>query len=172
MGNPEIAAGIVGKTSEATSGLVVTDSKPFQGVGMYKAGKKYTIADVFAENGCPLVLGNCARVIGWAQVRDRLIGQRIGLENVPMLYLCQCCTYTREYLPAIGHHPTKAEDAEEDGEATHSADCVRLACTTRPIVKDAQKDPSSKFIAKAQLTPSAIIKQIERANGRRRQIRG
>ena len=158
--NEEIAQGIISRTKEKTSGLVITDSLPFQDRGMSKEGKKYKIADVFSDAGCPLVLGNCARVTGWAQVRDRLI----GIDGDPLLLFAECCRYTREYLPALGRSKTNPEDAEESGEATHSSDCVRLACTSRPPVID-KKVPLHSIPNTPVFTPQDIVKGLER--GRR-----
>ena len=156
MRNPDIARGIVNRTHEDWSKLIVTDSLPFQDRGMEKNGKKYRIADVFAENGAPLILGNCARVTGWTQVRDRLI----GINGFPLLYLTENCVYTRDYLPAIARSKTNPEDAEEDGEATHLCDCVRLACTTRPFVRD--KSKTAAEARKDAVTPKRIIEQLRR----------
>jgi hypothetical protein len=150
--NEEIAQGILHRTGEKTSGLIVTDSLPFQDRGMSKNGKAYRIADVFAEHGCPLVHGNCARVTGWSQVRDRLI----GVDGDPMILFAEQCRYTREYLPMIGRSKTNMEDAAESGEATHLCDCVRLACTTRPLVQDA-KTTSTDFKIGGNITPKNIL---------------
>ena len=157
MRNEEIAREIVERTNEKTSGLVITDSLPFQDRGLGRNGKKYTIADVFAENGCPLVRGNVARITGWTQVRDRLIGK----DGWPLIYFQEQCRYTREYLPMLGRSKTNPEDAAESGEATHLADCVRMACTTRPLVKD-KKGGSNGFIKQKPLTPKRLLEQIER----------
>lgn len=137
--NEEVAQGIVARTVEKTSELTLTDSLPFQDRGMTKHGKKYLIADVFREHGVPLTLANTARVYGWKQVKDRLIGK----EGLPLIYFQESCVYTREYLPALPRHPRKEEDAAEDGEATHSSDGVRYACATKPIVEDAPKTAES-----------------------------
>lgn len=131
MRNNDIARGILNKTTETTSGITITDNLPFQDRGFSSGvnNKKYTVADVFADEGCQLLLGNTARIHGWSQLRDRLI----GIEDVPLIYITESCKYLREYLPAIPRHPTKAEDAAEHGEATHAPDAARLACTARPI---------------------------------------
>lgn len=158
--NEDIARGIVERTGEKMSGLVVTDSLPFQDRGMSKNGKAYRIADVFAENGCPLVHGNCARITGWAQVRDRLI----GVDDDPLILFAESCRYTREYLPMLGRSKTNPEDAAESGEATHLCDAVRLACTTRPLIVDA-KTNNSQIVKKVDnLTPKEILKGLRDGN--------
>ena len=157
MRNAEIAKGITDRTRESTSGLVITDSLPFQDRGMSLNGKKYRISDVFSEHGCPLVLGNTARITGWAQVRDRLIGE----DGIPMIYFTESCVHTRDYLPALGRSKNNPEDAEEDGEATHTSDCVRLACTTRPFIKDAEPKPKNEKPGRWSQSPQDILKKMK-----------
>jgi hypothetical protein len=158
MRNEEMASGITERTLEETSGLVITDSLPFQDRGMSRGGKKYNIADVFSENGCPLVLGNCARITGWAQVRDRLIGK----DGTPLIYFTESCVFTRDFLPALGRSKTNPEDAEESGEATHLCDAVRLACTTRPIVQSKKEEPKpTQEGVRRSMTPNQILKMMK-----------
>lgn len=158
MRNPEIANGIRDSTEEATSGIILTDSKPFQDVGLGEKSDKYKISDIFAENGVPLIKANTARVTGWAQVRDRLIGK----DGWPLIYFCHCCRYTREYLPALERKQDNREDAVDEGEATHLCDCVRYACTSRPLTKDIKKEASTAPDFNVKITPSAILKQLKR----------
>lgn len=160
LSNEEMADGIRERTEEPDCVLTVTDSKPFQGVGMKKGGTKYTPADIFREHGVPLQLGNCARVHGWSQLRDRLI----GVDGFPMLYLAEDCYYTRDYLPAIGHHKTRPEDAEESGEATHASDCCRLAATTRPVVQKAPDVRPARQRGES-ISPIDIIVTLQKGNG-------
>lgn len=131
--NSDIARGILERTVEATSGITLTDSLPFQDRGLEKNSQKYTVADLFFDYGCPLTRGNTARIHGWAQLRDRLVGEE--LSNgwcVPLIFFCESCRYARDYIPALGRNPNNEEDAAEKGEATHAPDAVRLACTARP----------------------------------------
>lgn len=138
--NQAIADGIRARTRETIQGPTITDSLPFQDRGLERAGKKYLLADVFAEHGVPLLKGNTARIHGWSQMRDRLIGVSDGEGGtIPLIYFCYSCVYVREYIPALTYSDTNEEDATEHGEATHSCDCVRLACTARPIVLEEVK---------------------------------
>jgi hypothetical protein len=150
MRNEDIAKGIVSRTKETISGLTFSDRYPFADRGESRNGRKYTMADDFFENGCPLTLGNCARVFGWKQMRSRLQ----GVGGVPLLYFVQSCVYARDYVPAIGYHETKEEDAQEDGEATHSPDSIRLACAIRPLVQD---KPEEAPAHSHMLTPKKIL---------------
>ena len=152
--NEDIAKGIRARTPERTSGICLTDSLPFQDRGMTKHGNKYLIADEFKDNGVPLTLANTARIFGWKQVRDRLIGK----DGLPLIYFCQSCKYVREYLPTLPRHPTNSEDAAEHGSATHRADPVRYACASKPLVKDAPRiiDPNFERV----ITPKSIISKL------------
>lgn len=172
MRNEDVATGIRDRTRETTSGLVITDSAPFQDRGMSRGGgskKRYTISDVFGENGCPLVLGNTARAYGWGQVRSRLIGVRngAGIPNDPMILFCESCVHTRDYLPALGRSKTDPEDAQTKGEATHLSDCVRIACATKPIVRDMKKTPTGDYRKRRIITPSDILRQLNKNHSSR-----
>lgn len=156
MRNEDIAAGIIQRTLEPTSGLVLTDSLPFQDRGMSKNGKKWRIADVFRDAGCPLVRANTARVTGWAQVRDRLI----GIDGDPLLLFVESARYCREYVPALPRHDAKPEDAAEHGEATHICDCLRYAATARPLVKDEIAAIPEKSDAPT-IKPAELLKRLK-----------
>ena len=171
MRNEEIARGIRERTPEKTTGLILTDSLPFQDRGMSRDGRAYRIADVFAEEGCPLQPANTARVTGWAQVRDRLI----GIDGDPLLLITENCRYLRDYLPALPRSTTNPEDAAESGEATHLCDCVRYACTARPLVRDAKREKATTLSAPPNqviITPRNLLKQLRaRDYGRRNTTR-
>jgi len=161
LSNEEIARGITDRTppNEGHSGLTVTDSLPFQERGMSEGSRKYKIADVFKEYGCPLTKGNTARKYGWSRVRDRLIGH----DGYAMLYIMESCIRLRDYLPALQRHPTDPEDAVESGEATHSCDDLRLACATKPFVITSVQKESVPDMSKAdKITPKAILNQLTR----------
>ena len=156
MRNSEIAWGIRDRTIEDFSGVILTDSKPFQDIGLGERSQKYKISDVFAEAGVPLVKANTARVTGWAQLRDRLIGK----DGDPMLIFTESCRFTRDYLPALGRSKNDREDAEDTGEATHASDCVRYACTARPFTVDRKKETSTDPVFNPRITPRAILKSL------------
>lgn len=140
MRNSDMAAGIVYRTPEATSGITLADSLPFQDRGMGEAKQVKKICDVFAENGVPLKKANTARIHGWSMMRDRLIGIPLGEgHTIPMFYVFASCQYLREYIPALTYHEINPEDAQEKGEATHSNDTARYACTALPPIQDNPK---------------------------------
>ena len=157
MRNADIANGIKDRTEEATSGFILTDSKPFQDVGMGEKCEKYKISDVFAENGVVLTKANTARVTGWAQVRDRLIGK----DKWPLIYFCYCCKFAREYLPALERKQDNHEDAVDEGEATHICDCIRYAASSRPLTKDMKKEASADPKFGHIMTPALALKRLK-----------
>lgn len=160
MRNEDIAKGIVARTQETMCGLTFSDNYPFADRGHTKNHQKYTMADDFRDNGCPLTLGNTARVYGWKQMRSRMQ----GIEGVPLAYITHSCIYLRQYLPALGYSENNSEDAAEDGEATHSCDAWRLAHTVRPLVKDEIKErPKDYQSAKAWPTPTQLISMINKS---------
>lgn len=134
--NEDIACGIVQRSEVNHQNLVtLTDSLPFQDRG------GDTIAQIFNRCGCPLSLGDTSRVPGWSMMRSRLIGAQLDSNSThrfPMIYFTASCEAARDYIPALTRHPSEAkkEDAAEHGEATHSCDAIRLACTAHTVIKD------------------------------------
>ena len=169
MRNEEIAAGILDRTRESTSGLVIADPVPFRDMGQSYNGKSYRVADTFSDAGVKLTLGNCARIFGWNQIRGRLIGVKYSeeLDAVPLIYFCECMRNLREYLPTLGRNKSNPEDAQEKGEATHICDAARIGVATKPIVLDRPKDKAEDFRAREPMTPRTILKRLRRGEGRR-----
>lgn len=158
MRNEDIADGIRERTTESTSGLTFTDRFVFADRGGSKDKKKWNMADDFSDRGVPLTLGNTARIFGYNQMRNRMK----GVNGVPMSYICKSCVYLRRYIPILGYSDNDAEDAQAEGEATHSTDAWRLAHTVRPIIKDSPKKESRIEIRKKLYTPQTILKSLNR----------
>jgi hypothetical protein len=163
--NEEMARGIVSRTPEEYKWVTITDSKPFQSTG---AVKGLGTAEIFQANGVKLIQGDTGRVNGWMQLRSRLKGGDTG----PMIYFCDICTNTREYLPALQRHELKPDDAAESGEATHCADAVRYACTARPLIKEVPKQDKPFVVKSEQLTFNQAIAQARKLQKLREQARG
>lgn len=158
MRNEDIAKEIVKRTRETTTGLTFSDRFPFADRGQSRGGLKWTMADDFAEHGCPLTLGNVARVYGWKQLRSRLT----GVDGVPLIYFGKSCKYARDYIPGLAYHDTKDEDAQESGEATHAPDAIRLACTLRPVVVEEEKEVERDYRSINEVaTPDILIEMIK-----------
>lgn len=157
MRNEDVARGILARSPEAEGKLLtLTDSLPFQDRGMSKNGKEYRIADVFDEEGVPLTKAITARVHGWSQLRDRLIGQ----DGMPLIYFCAYCTYIRDYIPAIGRSKTDPEDAEDSGEASHCCDSARYAASSRPRTLMKPPDAPETAGIKNEMTFDEVVAKI------------
>lgn len=168
MRNEDIARGIVDRSIESSTGVTLSDNFPFADRGASKNGRRYTMADTFFENGCPLVLGNTARIYGWKQMRSRIQGK----DGFPMFYVVKSAQHLINYVPALEYHGTKPEDAVESGEATHACDSARLACSAKPVTYDAPKERDESFEKANTITPKDILKQIKVAkNARSRSAR-
>lgn len=162
MRNEDIAFGILQRSPDDNERnlLTVTDSLPFQDRG----GKK--ISDSFLECGVPLLLGDTSRIPGWSQMRSRLIGKKIDsndTETTPMLFITSCCTYARDYIPALPRHANeekKREDAAEHGEATHATDAIRLACMARARTQDGDPKPLDTANIRNDLSFNQVVARI------------
>jgi len=104
---------------------------------------RYAVADpaIFIRNGGPSIAESMARCRwrradnkrqpGWDQVRQRLQGDIINGEVVPMMYFADNCEDTLRTLPVLQHDEDDIEDLDTDGE-DHAADEIRYACMSRP----------------------------------------
>lgn len=104
---------------------------------------RYAVADpaIFIRNGGPSIAESMAkcrwrradnkRLPGWEQVRQRLQGDIIDGEQVPMMYFADSCEDTLRTLPVLQHDDDDVEDLDTDGE-DHAADEIRYACMSRP----------------------------------------
>ena len=86
-----------------------------------------SIAEVMAINKCSWRRADNKRRAGWEQVRMRLCGEN----NIPMLYIADCCEDTIRTLPVLQHDDTDIEDLDTDAE-DHAADELRYAMMSRP----------------------------------------
>lgn len=152
MRNEDIASGIYNRSDVGEQRVVtLTDSLPFQDRGGAFVPK------VFADNGVPIVQGDTSRVIGWNQLRARLIGKEFHGIKSPLVFFTESCSYARDYIPQLTRHPSesKKEDAQEHGEPTHCCDAIRLACMAHTVIKDALT-PTQSRINEAMATKPTI----------------
>ena len=80
-----------------------------------------------------------ARVSGWDQVRQRLIGD----DGIPMLFVFSDCVDTIRTLPVLTHDKHRIEDIDTTQE-DHAADDIRYACMARPFqrrIPELEEDP-------------------------------
>lgn len=161
MRNEDIAAGIYARSDVGEQRVVtLTDSLPFQDRGGAFVPK------VFADNQVPIVQGDTSRVIGWNQMRARLIGKEFHGVKAPLVYFTESCTYARDYIPQLTRHPSesKKEDAQEHGEPTHCCDAIRLACMAHTVIKDAITPTQSRINEAIAMKPT--MKNIMSYNDR------
>lgn len=163
MRNDDIASGIVQRSEIGHQRVItLTDSLPFQDRG----GEG--IDETFLRCGVPLTRGDDSRVVGWSQMRARLIGQYhpFTKRKEPMLVVTESCKAARDYIPALPRHPSevKREDAAEHGETTHACDTLRLICMAHTVIRDLAV-PTTQKIQRA-LEAQKTMKQIVNSNGR------
>lgn len=167
LSNKDIAAGILDRTPEVSTGITITDNLPFQHRG------SELMAIEFMKAGVPLTLGNTARVIGWAKLKHMLM----GIDDDPMFLITESCKAGQDYLPALQRHKTKIDDAVESGEATHWCDTARVIVMTHEVsLPKAPVQPRSQYVQPAiaerkTITPEIILKNKKKQkakNGFRR----
>lgn len=170
--NKDIALGILQRTPEATSGITLTDSLPFQDRGMGEKKNVRKIKDEFADEGVLLRKANTARIHGWSLLRDRLIGVPIAEGcNIAMIYFFENCEACREYIPMLTYSEREEnqEDAQDHGEATHTCDAVRYACTALPPVmaqKRVTKEDLQREAEQNIMTFAGARKSVRKARRR------
>lgn len=99
-------------------------------------------AEVFAENGVPLVKASSNRVQGWYQLKEwlRPIPDGKGRE-CPSLRIFSCCLNLIRTLPALQRDGKDPNDcAVQPHELTHASDALRYFAAGRPLaaVNDAR----------------------------------
>lgn len=145
MRNEDIASGILERSEHGHQNVItLTDSLPFQDRG----GEGAHIT--FQRCGVPLTLGDVSRVVGWNQLRARLIGAKLHAsddEKTPMMFWVESCKAARDYFPALPRHPSegKKEDAAEHGEPTHVCDTDRIISMAHTVIKDSSYSTAERF---------------------------
>ena len=84
-------------------------------------------ADIFAENGLPLVKGNNNRETGWLAIKDKLrVFQTDNGQEESQLRIFSTCEQLIEYLPALQRDAKKPTDCmTEPHHITHLPDALR-----------------------------------------------
>lgn len=158
--NADMASGIIDRTEERFDAQpTYTDKFPFNNLG----GR--TIAKEFEDAGILLTLGDTDRKNGWSQMGSKLTGVKLiagSEEQWPMMVFFDDCKYCQDYIPAIERHKDEGKqwDAQEDGEATHICDCVRLASMVHKVIADAPTN-----------SKEAIDKAINHPKNKRQSVR-
>lgn len=127
-------------------------------------------AEVFAEEGVPLIQANKERINGWKRLRDWLrpyeaIDPVSGEVYVTArLRVFSNCIKTIESIPAMIHSETRPEDVE-DHELDHIPDAIRYWCMSRPA--PAKPEPP-KHPTKDQMIQQHIDQLDRQAKKKRR----
>lgn len=104
-------------------------------------------ADIFAENGVPLIKAGNSRIDGWLCVKEYLKAD----EAPKMLFFSTCVPVIRA-LPRLLHDGTNFGDAStEPHDATHSPDALRYWCSRRQIIpKERMDEPYDPFLRRKE----------------------
>ena len=91
-----------------------------------------TMAELFAQNGLPLVQAGRDRVVGWMAVKELLRGQEDG---PPGLTVCENCRSLIRNIMLIQHDESNPCDcAIHPHDITHINDALRYFCISRPLL--------------------------------------
>lgn len=135
---PNVGAGL--KVWEIANGILEREGKEKityrkADPSIFKQEGGPSIAELFQQNGIVFLRADNARLAGWAQMRDRFLGE----DGHPMVYVFKTCTDSIRTIPALQHDDKKPEDLDTDGE-DHAADDWRYGHMSRPWTRVA-KDP-------------------------------
>lgn len=126
-------------------------------------------AEIFAEEGVPLIQANKERVNGWKRLREWLAPfeatDPVSGETytTARLRVFSTCLQTIEAIPAMIHDETHPEDVE-DHELDHIPDAVRYWCMSRPT-------PTKPLPAKHPTQAEQVQAHIDKLDKQARQKR-
>jgi len=87
-------------------------------------------AEIFAQNGVPLVKAGSSRIDGWLNVKEYLSVSR----GSPRLVIFSTCAPLLRCLPLLRYDKLRAGDAStEPHDITHSPDALRYWCSRRQL---------------------------------------
>lgn len=84
----------------------------------------HSIAEVYQDQGVPMIPANNDRVQGWQRLREYLALQADG--KPALIYFNPTCKHAIETVPALVYDTTRVEDLDTEGE-DHAADDARYA---------------------------------------------
>lgn len=125
----EIARGIIERqASDEVFAYSVADPSIFS---KRKTGTGKSTAEVMAGVGVRFRPADNNRVLGWSQVRGRMV----GLDGAPMVRCFSTCLDSIRTIPLLQHDSIHPEDVDSEGE-DHAADEWRYAHMSRPWASD------------------------------------
>jgi len=90
-----------------------------------------TMAELFTQNGVPLVKASNQRVQGWMAMKEFL---KVDGEGVPGLVVSEECRMLIRDISAVQHDEKNPSDvAKEPHEYTHTTDAIRYLCAFRAL---------------------------------------
>lgn len=146
---------IISKAAERLQGLTLPSEKIKRTYGppdlwnrRQETGK--SAADLFRENGVPLIKSNNDRVLGWLNLKEWLapfeqLDEQTGeVKKVARIRFFNNCVNVIRTLPAVLKDEKDPNDvATEPHELTHAPDAIRYFCQmrTKPSVVPVEPDP-------------------------------
>lgn len=104
-----------------------------------------TKADIFTENGMPLIKSNNDRMTGWANVREWLALKPDGTSR---MHIFSTCRNLIRCLPQLTVDAKNINDvSKEPHEITHGPDALRYLCVMRPIVAELPVEPDEDYVS-------------------------
>lgn len=125
----DVAEMIKSRTGERKLGYIAADPS------MWKVDGGPSLAEAFLKKGVVLRKADNSRLVGYAQVRQRIAGDEEG----PMLYATKNCHdgFWRT-MPDLVMDERHVEDVDTDQD-DHAYDSVRYACMSRPWMSVVEK---------------------------------
>lgn len=122
-----IAAKILEKTRDDNVSYTVASPDMFKEDGKSSIDGP-TLAEIFANNGVPLLRANNTRIPGWQRVREYLAPME---DNHPRLLICSNCVNLIRTLPEMVYDEYNVEDIA-DGLEDHASEALRYGLMSRP----------------------------------------
>ena len=113
-------------------------------------------AEIFAENGVPLIKAGNERIAGWLNVKEYL---RADDAPPKMVFFSSCLPILR-CLPLLQHDTKKPSDAAtEPHDITHSPDALRYWCSRRQLVPEANTAPGRNPFLRRERKDDAAVEE-------------
>ncbi|MGI5849654.1 MAG: phage terminase large subunit [Christensenellales bacterium] len=111
-------------------------------------------ADIFAENGVPLIRAGNSRIDGWLCVKEYLNDSG----GIPKMKFFSVCTPVLRALPLLQHDGYNVNDvATEPHDITHSPDALRYWCSLRQLCPEANRPAEANPFAQFKKNGSGEV---------------
>lgn len=137
MNSTDVAKGILAREAKDEK-IQYTVADP----SIFKVDDGPSIAENLNLAGVPCYPADNKRIVGWQQLRDRLI----GYDDKPLLYIVGvACSNLVRTLPALQHDTVNAEDCDTEGD-DHSSDACRYGIQSRPYTPPKEEPLKPKLL--------------------------